>query len=178
VIDDETVTVPGQVLVVLSESKLRLDRDQRQAELTRLGESLTAVTTNLNQRRRKKRDYVLQRIENARRGNKAKGLVDFELRGEDGQLELSWSVNAERLAQAEARDGKYPVGTTDLSLSAAEILAKMKLRDGVERRIGVFKGPLRVRPIFVQTESRIRGPIERGMDLQLRGPSAVAHQTR
>jgi hypothetical protein len=51
----------------------------------------------------------------------------------------------------------YLIGTTNLTLTAEEIFSRSKLRDRIEKRIGVVKGPLRVRPLFVQTEARIQG---------------------
>jgi transposase len=155
--DGQMVSVPGQVLVVLSESKERLDREHRQAELDKLQQGLEGIAGKLNQRQHKRREYVRGRIEQLKRGNRAKRLVEVELSGEDGTLELHWAVNDERLAQEQALDGKYLLATTQRKLTADEMLQGSKLRDGVEKRIGNFKGPLRVRPIYVQTESRIQG---------------------
>lgn len=156
-IDDETLSVPGQVLVVLSQSKERLDQTHRQAELDKLQEGLAGIAAKLNQRQYKRREYVLGRIEQVQRANKAKRLVEVELIGEDGALELRYAVNPEKLAQAQVLDGKYLLATTQRELTADEMLQRSKLRDGVEKRIELFKGPLRVRPIYVQTEARIKG---------------------
>lgn len=157
VIDGETVRVPGQMLIVLSDSKERLDREHRQADLAKLHEALAGIAAKLNQRKYKQRDYVVERLAAVQRGNPAKRLVEVELGEQDGQLTLRYAVNPERLAQEEALDGKYLLGTTDRDLSPADFLAQSKLRDGVEKRIGLFKGPLRVRPVYVQTEPRIQG---------------------
>lgn len=156
-IDGQTVTVPGQVLVVLSESKERLDRAHREAELAKLQEGLKGLAGKLNQRHYKRREYVQVQIERVRRGNKAKRLVDVELVGDDGALELRYAVNAEKVTQAEALDGKYLLATAQRALTADEMMQRGKTRDGVEKRIELFKGPLQVRPIYVQTEGRIQG---------------------
>jgi transposase len=156
-IDGQTVTVPGQALVVLSQSKERLDQTHRQAELHKLQHGLEAIQGKLNQRYYKRREYVSRRIDQLQRGNKAKRLMDVELLGQDGALELRYEVNAEKLAQAQALDGKYLLATTQRQLTADEVLQRSKMRDGVEKRIELFKGPLQVRPIFVQTETRIAG---------------------
>lgn len=155
-IDEQTVSVPGQVLVVLSESKERLDREHRQAELKKLEEGLQGISSKLNQRQYKRREYVLQQLDHLQRGNKAKRLLDVILAGEEGALELHWAVNEEKLAQARALDGKYLLATTK-RVGADEMLQGSKLRDRVEKRISLFKGPLRVRPIYVQSETRISG---------------------
>ena len=156
-IEGQTVSVPGQLLIVLSESKERLDRERRQTDLAKLEGALADVARRLNQRHYRQRDYVVRRLAAAQRGNRAKRLVDVELGEQEGQLILRHAVNPERLAQEEALDGKYLLGTTDCALSATDFFAQSKLRDGVEKRIGLFKGPLRVRPVYVQTEPRIQG---------------------
>lgn len=143
--------------MVLSESKQRLDQQHREAEVKKAREALGAITDKLNQRQYKRREHVAQRIEQALRGNKAKRLFDVELDGEDGALRLRYEVNKERLEQEEALDGKYLLATTQGKLSADEMLQRSKMRDGVEKRIGNMKGPLQVRPIYVQMESRING---------------------
>jgi transposase len=157
VMDGETVSVPGQILVVLSASKERLDREHRQADVARLEEALAGIAAKLNQRKYKQRDYVVQRLAAVQRGNPAKRLVDLELAEQDGQLVLRYGSNAAKLAQEEALDGKYLLGTTDRALSPAAFFAQSKRRDGIEKRIGLLKGPLRVRPVDVQTEPRIQG---------------------
>lgn len=157
VIDACEVSVDGQVLVVLSESKAKLDREHRQSQIVKLERAFAEIASKLNQRRYKKRDYILQRLAQVQRGNAAKRLFDVTLDETDGQFTLAYTLNSERLAQEDAQDGKYLIGTTNLILTDEEIFARSKLRDRIEKRIGVVKGPLRVRPLFVQTETRIQG---------------------
>jgi hypothetical protein len=156
-IDGEAVRVPGQLLIALSESKERLDREHRQAALAEREAALAGIARQLSRGKSKQRDDVGQRPAAVQRGNRAKRLVDVELGGEDGQLRLRYAVSPARLAPEEALDGKYLLGTTDADLSAADFFAQPKLRAGAEKRIGLFKGPLRVRPVYVQTEPRIQG---------------------
>jgi transposase len=155
----EEEEVPIQVLVVKSRTKVKLDRDRRQTYLDRLTGRLGEIQGMLNTRRYKRRDYAWSQIEKARRGNPAKSLVDIELTGDDGNLELFFQVNEEKLAQAEARDGRYLLGTNDFDLSADEMLTRFKKQEVVERRIKVVKGPIRIRPVFLQKEERIEGLI-------------------
>ena len=156
-IDGASVTVPGKLLVVLSESKARLDHEHRQVQIAKIEHALADIAAKLNQRRYKQRDYVRQRLAQVQEGNPAKRLFDVTLTDEAGHFVLTYGLNPQRLAQEEAQDGKYLVGTTDLSLTQDEIFARSKLRDRIEKRMGVVKGPLRVRPLFVQTEARIGG---------------------
>jgi transposase len=151
--------VPVQVLVVKSRTKVKLDRDRRQTYLERLTRRLNEIQSMLNTRRYKRRDYAWAQIEKARRGNPAKGFVDVELTGEDGNLELTYQVDQEKLAQAEAVDGRFLLGTNDDSLSALEMLLRFKRQEVVERRFKVVKGPVQIRPIFLHKQERIEGLI-------------------
>ena len=150
-------TMPIQVLVVKSRTKVKLDRDRRQTYLDRLTDRLEEIQGMLNTRRYKRRDYTWAQIEKARRGNPAKGLVDIELSGEDGNLKLTFQLNQEKLARAEAMDGRYLLGTNDFDLSALEMLTRFKKQEVVERRIKVVKGPVRIRPMFLHKQERIEG---------------------
>jgi len=90
-------------------------------------------------------------------GNPAHRLVDIHLQGEDGALELSFRINRERLAEAQALDGRYPLATNASHLEASEALTLFKGQDGAEKRFRVVKGPLQVRPLFVRTDRRVEG---------------------
>jgi transposase len=150
-------TVPIQVLVVKSRTKVKLDRERRQTYLDRLTGRLEEIQRLLNTRRYKRRDYAWAQIEKARRGNPAKGLVDVELSGEDANLNLTFKLNPAKLARAEAMDGRYLLGTNDFDLSALEMLTRFKKQEVVERRIKVVKGPVRVRPLFLHKQERVEG---------------------
>jgi transposase len=152
-------TVPIQVLVVKSQTKVKLDRERRQTYLERLTSRLQKIQGMLNTRRYKRRDYTWVQIEKARRGNRAKSLVDVELSGEDGNLKLTFQVNQEKLAKAKATDGRYLLGTNDSALSALEMLTRFKRQEVVERRIKVIKGPVRIRPMFLHKDEHIEGLI-------------------
>jgi transposase len=143
--------------VVKSRTKVKLDREQRETYLDRLTNRLEEIRGMLNTRRYKRRDYAWTQIEKARRGNPVKRLVDIELTGEDGNLKLSYGLNQEKLAQAEAMDGRYLLGTNDHRLSALQMLTLFKRQEIVERRIKVVKGPVQIRPIFLHKQERIEG---------------------
>jgi hypothetical protein len=54
----------------------------------------------------------------AQRGNPAKGLVVVALTGTDRALALDFHIDRDALAQAQALDGKYLLGTNAFHLSA------------------------------------------------------------
>jgi transposase len=150
-------TYDDRSLVVWGAGKQRLDEQKRKKHLKRLLNRLDDIRSHLNQGRYIKREYAAHQIALAQRGNPAKGLVTVELTGEDRHLELSFRVDRDELAQAQALDGKYMLGTNASHLSASEALIWFKAQDGVEKRNGDLKGPLQVRPLYLQSDQRIEG---------------------
>jgi transposase len=149
--------VTDRVLVLWSAGKQRLDEKKRKTHLKRLLNKLADMQKKLNTRRYKKRAYVEQRLVAVQQGNAAQGLVDIQLTGEDAALELTFRINRERLAAAQALDGRYVLATNADHLTANQALTLFKGQDGVEKRFRAVKGPLLVRPLFVRTDRRIEG---------------------
>lgn len=149
--------VTDRVLVVWSAGKQRLDEQKRKTYLKRLLNRLADMQKKLNTRRYKKRAYVEQRLVAIQQGSPAQGLVDIQLSGEDGAMELTFRINRQRLAQVQALDGRYALATNAHHLDANEALTLFKGQDGVEKRYRVVKGPLLVHPLFVHTDRRIEG---------------------
>jgi transposase len=146
-----------RVLVIWSAGKQRLDEQKRKTYLKRLLDRLADIQKKLNTRRYKKRTYVEQRLLSAQRGNSAKGLVDIDLKGEDGALTLTFRINHQRLSEVQALDGRYALATNAAQLEASEALTLFKGQDGVEKRFRTVKGPLLVRPLFVRSDRRVEG---------------------
>lgn len=150
-------TVQDRVLVVWSAAKQRLDEKKRKTYLKRLLNQLQGAKKRLNTRRYKKRAYVEQRLRAFQQGNPTKALVDIELSGEDNALTLTFRVNRDKLAAAQALDGRYLLATNAAHLSADQALTLFKGQDGVEKRFRAVKGPLEVHPLFVHHDRRIEG---------------------
>lgn len=148
-------SVPVRVLVVYSRSKAKLDAEKRQTELDRLTQRLAKIQGHLNQRKYKRREYTLEQIHLAQRGNSAKGLVDVELGGEEGALTLMYQVNAAKLALAQQQDGRYPIVTNRWDLRADEVLQRVKEQDMAEKRFALVKGPLQIHPIWLHKDERL-----------------------
>jgi len=144
-----------RVLVTHSAGKARLDANKRRDALAKLQRRLSDIQAHLNQRKYRQRDYTLEQIHLAQRGNPAQDLFDITLQGEEGALELTCQINAERLAQAEQRDGRYPILTNCWDLSATEVLQRFKEQDQAEKRFWVLKGPLRVHPLWLHKDERL-----------------------
>ncbi len=151
----QTQSVRVRVLVVYSRSKAKLDSEKRQAELDRLLQRLANIQAHLTQRKYKRRDYTLEQIHWAQRGNSAKGLVDIELGGEEGALMLTYRVNAVKLALVQQQEGRYPLVTNCWDVSADEVLQRIKEQDVVEKRFAIVKGPLQIHPLWLHKDERL-----------------------
>ena len=159
-----SVTHNGQTfadrgLVVWSAGNHRLDVQKRKHHLKALLNRLCEIEGHLNKGRYIRETYAAQQIMLAKRGNPAKTLVDVELSGKDRALKLEFAINRHELAEAMALDGKYLLGTNHPTLTAEQALRYFKGQDRIEKRNGVLKGPLRVRPIFLKTDQRIEGMV-------------------
>jgi hypothetical protein len=75
----------------------------------------------------------------------------------DGLLTLTWAVDPEALARAEALDGYYVLLTSVPGERAdrSALLRMWKQESQIERRFSDWKGPLRVRPVFVTSNARM-----------------------
>jgi len=71
-------------------------------------------------------------------------------------VRVRWQLNREAWAQALQKDGRYLLVTNDARLTPEQMLALYRSKDGVEKRIGVSKQDLRVSPLYVHTDERIK----------------------
>lgn len=157
-----TITHEGQHftdhgLVVWSANKQRLDEQKRKHHLKALLNRLREIQRHLNQGRYIRHDYAAHQIKLAQRGNPARQLVDVELRGQDRALSLYFAINRTKLAEVTALDGRYLLGTNHPQLTATQALTYFKGQDGIEKRNSLLKGPLQIRPIYLQNDQRIAG---------------------
>jgi transposase len=146
-----------RALVVWSAGKARLDNNKRRTYLKRLLDELDNIRRQLNKGQYAERDYVVERIGSVRRGNPTKNLVWFDLQGTDGQLNLKFHIDRDKLAAVQALDGRYALGTNAEHLSANDALTLFKGQDDAEKQFRTVKGPLAVRPAFLHNDQRIEG---------------------
>lgn len=158
-VEYEGQTYQDRVLVVWTAGKQGLDEDKRKRYLKRLLNRLAQIKKMLNTRRYASREYTAHQIALAKRGNPAKGLVQTQLSGTDGQLKLTFAIDRAALAQTQALDGKYLLGTNAPHLSASQLLTFFKAQDGVEKSNRTLKGPLSVRPLYLHSDQRIESLI-------------------
>ena len=148
-------TVDSQVLILYSTNKAKLDADKRTTLLERYLESLEKIARQINLLKYKKKAYTQSQIDKV--GSKyvsVRHLVDIQFSGTDGQLALSYNVNADELELAKERDGRYLLAT-NRPLSEEEMLGHFKRQDKIEKHIHAIKGPICIRPMFLHNQERL-----------------------
>jgi hypothetical protein len=151
-------TVSRPALVVNSTRKATLDATHRETLLTRLEATLADLAGKLNRGRYRRRAAVERRLATLLAAGTARvrRLLQVSLHGTDDHLTLQVQRDAVALAQVASHDGLYVLVTNDDGLDDEAMLARTKGRDQIEKRSGVFNGPLAVRPMFLEKVERIR----------------------
>jgi transposase len=143
------------VLVLYSRGKAKLDRERRDDHLRCVEDGLRAIQTKLNVRRCRNQGYVQARIQRLfAAAPDARGLLKYQLSGQDGALQLNFTRDEAALAEAARLDGRYAL-VTNADLSADDMLKAFKGQCRAEQRFHILKGPLKVRPIHLRSDRRI-----------------------
>ena len=105
--------------------------------------------------RYKKRNYVRERIRKVVKG-KYKKCVRWELSGEDGELSLHYAIDGEEPARVRALEGEYVLATNVEEYSREDALRAYESRREAENAFRNLKRCVRVRPVFLHGDERIR----------------------
>ena len=132
----------------------------RARKLERATDDLQRLARGLGSRHYPTVDKVQARLAAIAKARRVAGLLHAEV-GTDqatGKPTLAWRFDQAALAAEQATDGWYALLTNldPTQATAAEVLARYKGQEVVERRYGSFKGPLAVAPLFVQSNRRIQ----------------------
>jgi ribosome-associated protein len=150
-------SVTHRGLVVLSGPMRTALRRTRAQQCHALFATLRAVQAKIGQKRYRSVTEVQRRAETQLRRSPVGQLVHVQAADTpDGQVTLRWGVDREALAAAMRADGRYLLVTNDFSLTPARMLALYRDKDAVEKRFCVFKQDLKVRPLFVHSDERLR----------------------
>jgi transposase len=151
----------GAHIVVYDPRRAAHEVAEREAALIRYEVALNKLVAGLNRRTLKTRaavDKTVARL--ATRHGLAARYIPVAVTGIDGACALTWTRDETLLAAAPARDGKWPLVTNQSGLDDAALCAwavqRYKTHGHIERDMHLIKGPLRVRPLFVQNDERIR----------------------
>jgi Domain of unknown function (DUF4277) len=124
----------------------------RARKLDRARDDLQRLTRGLGSRHYPTVDKVQARLAAIAKARRVAGLLRAEV-GTDlatGKPTLAWRFDPAALAAEQATDGWYALLTNldPTQATAAEVLARYKGQEVVERRYGSFKGPLAVAPLL------------------------------
>lgn len=148
-----------RAVVVKSDELYNQQRKTLDKQLDKIAKRLDKIKGSLNTRKFKNREYVTAQINKAFEGHSnLRPLFNISLEGENGSLELSWSYNPELLKQEHRLLGKYILATSLESSThdANQVVELYKSRHRVEDRIRAMKSTLKIRPVFLQSDDRIR----------------------
>lgn len=151
----------GTHLVIFDPRRAQQEATERTRALARLETGLDALAASLNQGRLKTLDAAKKKLRAllTRHGLAARYL-NAELVTEGGSMSLRRTRDEAALAAAPGRDGRWPLVTNRTGLSDEELctwaVRRYKTHGRIERDHHLLKGPLAVRPLFVQNDARIR----------------------
>jgi transposase len=135
-------------------SALAQTRAKQFGELWSALRTVQAKATQQAPRYRSGRD-VLARAATQLRNSAVGQFVTVSVTGETGAIQLHWQVERDKLVAAMQQDGRYLLVTNDRHLTPAQMLARYRQKDGVEKRFTVCKQDLRVSPIYLHQDQRI-----------------------
>jgi transposase len=132
---------------------------QLDAVETRLRE---IATKQLNIRKFKDKNYVSDQIEKTfSRHADLRYLFNIHLEGNDGELTLAWEYDRLAMNEENRLLGKYMLVTNlnKKDYDGDQLLELYKSRHQIESRFRALKSNLKIRPIFLQSEGRIKSLI-------------------
>lgn len=146
-----------RALIVHSSEEEAAIRRSRARALARAEERLERVRRGLGGRHYPDREAVERKLAQILQGTPGRFLRAHAGEASDGKPTLSVERDQDAIDQAERLDGIYCL-ITNISAKdadAAGLLTYLKEQERVERAHRTLKGPLRVRPLFVQNDARI-----------------------
>jgi len=165
-------------LVVLSGPMRSSLRRTRAKQLRQLRQELQGVQAKIG-RPRYQSVKAVQRSANAKLKSSPVGkLMRIQAyRDPHGQIRLQYWTDRCALWQLAQWDGRYLLVTNDWSLSAQQIFARYRSKDGVEKRIRVSKQDLKMAPLYLHKDERIEAMLLVNM-LALLAYSLLERQVR
>jgi hypothetical protein len=143
-----------RVAYIWSSEEARSVAEGRERALRSAEDALARVQRGLGGRHYPTRKHVEARV--AQILPPVRGLLDVESGTRGSKPTLRFARNEQAIAAAAAADGVYALATNLRGrLTAGTLLRLYKEQSIVERRYRDLKGPLRVRPIFLQNDERI-----------------------
>jgi len=148
---------PLRRLYVISSEERATCRKVRTQQMARAEAELAKLQAGLGKRQLKTAAQVEARVERVLKERRVAPLYQVTVSEAGGAMTLTWAVDALALARAEALDGYYVLLTSwpKEKADSNALLRKWKQEEQIERRFSDWKGPLRVRPVFVTSNARM-----------------------
>jgi hypothetical protein len=144
---------PARYLVVRSAERLGFERDMRRRSMRRCRDRLTKLQQLVATGRVSERAAIGARVGAILKEHHGHRYFDREVTA-DGSFQFR--VDRNRLRAEQRLEGTYILKTNDPSLDAVAAVAAYKELQTVERGFRALKNVLAVRPIYHQTERRVR----------------------
>jgi transposase len=144
-------------LYVISSEERETCRKVRGQQLVRAATELNQLLAGLGKGRLKTREQVEARVEKVLVARRVRPFFRVTVSEEAGGLLLEWEVDAAAVTAAERLDGFYVLLTSwpPEKADASALLRRWKGEWHIERRFADWKGPLKVRPVFVTSNKRM-----------------------
>lgn len=144
-------------LFVISSEERATCRKVREKQMARAEAELAKVASGLGKRQLKTVEQVSARVEALLASRRVTGLYQVAVTPSESGPRLTWEVDAAGLARAEALDGYYVLLSSwpKEKADSPGLLLHWKAESEIERRFSDWKGPLRVRPVFVTSNARM-----------------------
>jgi transposase len=150
-------TLQQRCLVVLSGPMRRALRHGRARQLHDLRAELAAVRAKIGQKRYRSVQDVQARAATCLRHSPVGHLLSATAeQTASGAVDLHWAVDRLALFTAMQHDGRYLLVTNDWRLAPRRMLELYRSKDALEKRFKVAKQDLRIRPLYVHSDDRIR----------------------
>jgi transposase len=150
-------TVQQRCLVVLSGPMRRAIRQGRARQLHDLRVALAAVRAKIGQKRYHSIPDVQARTDTCRRPSPVGHLLSATAyQTASGAVDLRWAGDGLALFKTMQHDGRYLLVTNDWHLAPRRMLELYRSKDALEKRFEVAKQDLRIRPLYVHSDERIR----------------------
>jgi transposase len=160
-----------------SEKRVR-DRQSREARLAKAEQALMALNARLNTRHLKQQEAIEAAVKTILVQHQVEELLQFQIgtsreeyriqigKGRPGKqtryktcirpiYTLTWTRNLQAMKQEARVDGLFPLLSTDLALSAKEVLQAYKYQPRLEKRFSQFKSFHNAAPLLFKRVTRI-----------------------
>jgi len=144
-------------LYVISSEERETCRKVRGQQLVRAATELNQLLAGLGNGRLKTQEQVQARVEKLLSERRVQPFFQVTVTEEAGRPLLAWELDRKALAAAERLDGYYCLLTSwpQERAEASALLRRWKGEWQIERRFSDWKGPLKVRPVFVTSNKRM-----------------------